>query len=141
MALHDRPSITRMDATAVAAKKAYEYAGLTSKDIQLAEVHDAFSISEIMAIEDLGFFEKGKGGKATLDGETALNSGISINTSGGLKCKGHPVGATGLYQLVEATLQLRESAGKAQIDGVSTALTQNIGGSGATIVAHILQKP
>ena len=84
MALHDRPSLTRMDATITASKKAYKYAGIGPNDIQLAEVHDAFSISEIMAIEDLGFFEKGKGGKATEDGETALNSKISINTS---RCK------------------------------------------------------
>ena len=127
-----------MDATIAASKKAYKYAGITAKDIQLAEVHDAFSISEIMAIEDLGFFEKGKGGKATLDGDTALNSGISINTSGGLKAKGNPMGATGVGQAVEMTIQLRGEAGDRQVDNAEKGLIHNIGGTGSTCIVHIL---
>ena len=138
MALHDRPSLTRMDATVAASKKAYKYAGITAKDIQLAEVHDAFSISEIMAIEDLGFFEKGQGGKATLDGETALNSGISVNTSGGLKAKGNPMGATGVGQAVEMTIQLRGEAGDRQVNDAEKGLIHNIGGTGSTCIVHIL---
>ncbi len=138
MALHDRPSLTRMDATIAASRKAYKYAGITANDIQLAEVHDAFSISEIMAIEDLGFFEKGQGGKATQDGETALNSKISINTSGGLKAKGNPMGATGVGQAVEMTIQLRGEAGDRQVDDAERGLIHNIGGTGSTCIVHIL---
>ncbi len=138
MALHDRPSLTRMDATIEASKKAYKYAGIGPNDIQLAEVHDAFSISEIMAIEDLGFFEKGKGGKATEDGETALNSKISVNTSGGLKAKGNPMGATGVGQAVEMTLQLRGEAGDRQVKDAEKGLIHNIGGTGSTCIVHIL---
>ncbi len=138
MALHDRDSITRMDATVVAAKKAFKYAGLKPKDIQLAEVHDNFTITEIMAIEDLGFFKKGQGGKATEDGQTALNANISINTSGGLKAKGNPVGAVGVSQAVEAVLQLRGEAGDRQVDKANNALLHNIGGTGSTAIVHIL---
>ena len=138
MALHDRESITRMDATIVAAKKAFKYAGLKPKDIQLAEVHDNFTISEIMAIEDLGFFKKGQGGKATEDGQTALNSKISVNTSGGLKAKGNPVGAVGVGQAVEAVTQLRGEAGERQVDKAENALLHNIGGTGSTAIVHLL---
>lgn len=138
MALHDRESITRMDATVVAAKKAFKYASLTPKDVNLAEVHDCFTISEIMAVEDLGFFEKGKGGKATEDGETALNAEISVNASGGLKAKGNPVGAVGVAQAVEAVLQLRGEAGDRQVTGAETALLHNIGGTGSTCIVHLL---
>ena len=138
MALHDRDSLTRMDATIVAAKKAFKYASLKPKDIQIAEVHDNFTISEIMAIEDLGFFKKGQGGKATEDGQTALNSKISVNTSGGLKAKGNPVGAVGVAQAVEAVTQLRGEAGERQVDKVENALLHNIGGTGSTAIVHIL---
>ena len=138
MALHDRDSITRMDATIVAAKKAFKYAGLKPKDVQLAEVHDNYTISEIMAIEDLGFFKKGQGGKATQDGQTALNSKISVNTSGGLKAKGNPVGAVGVGQAVEAVTQLRGEAGERQVDKAETALLHNIGGTGSTAIVHLL---
>ncbi|MEW6329234.1 MAG: thiolase domain-containing protein, partial [Candidatus Micrarchaeota archaeon] len=110
IALHSRQSLTKINATIIAARKAYEMAKLEPKDIDLAEVHDCFTIAEILAIEDLGFFEKGKGGRASEDGETALNSKISINTSGGLKGCGHPVGATGVKQAVELTWQLRGEA-------------------------------
>ena len=98
-----------MAATKVAAKQAYERANLKPRDMDFAEVHDCFTIAELLAIEDLGFFKKGEGGKATEAGKTALNGTIPINTSGGLKGKGHPVGATGVAQAVEAFLQLNNT--------------------------------
>jgi len=138
MALHDRDSITRMDATIVAGRKAFKYAGLEPKNVSLAEVHDCTTISEIMAIEDLGFFKKGDGGRATLEGETALNGLISVNTSGGLKAKGYPVGAAGVSQAVEAVTQLRGEAGERQVGKAEIALLHNIGGTGSTAIVHLL---
>ncbi len=137
IALHDRRDITTLDATVAAGKRAYEMAGLAPKDISFVEVHDCFTIAEICAIEDLGFFEKGKGGPASLAGETALNAKISVNPSGGLKSTGHPVGATGVKQAVEAVHQLRGEAGKRQVNGAKYGMTHNVGGSGATAVVHI----
>jgi acetyl-CoA C-acetyltransferase len=138
MALHDRESITRMDATIVAGRKAFNYADLEPKDVDLAEVHDCVTISEIMAIEDLGFFEKGKGGPATEEGQTAINAKVSVNTSGGLKAKGYPVGAVGVSQAVEAVTQLRGDAGERQVDDAEVALLHNIGGTGSTCIVHLL---
>jgi acetyl-CoA C-acetyltransferase len=112
-------------------------AGLGPKDIQLAEVHDCFSIAEICCIEALGFVEKGKGGGAAKSGLTALGGKIPINTSGGLKSKGHPVGATGIAQVIEIFEQLRDEAGDRQVKGARTGLAQNMGGSGASSVVHI----
>lgn len=137
IALHSRQSLTGLKATQVAAKKAFERAKLTPKDINLAEVHDCFTIAEIMAIEDLGFFEKGKGGPASLEGKTALGGEIPVNTSGGLKACGHPVGATGIKQAVECVWQLRGEAEGRQVKDAHTALSHNVGGSGATAVVHI----
>jgi len=104
----------------------------------VAEVHDCFTIAEILAIEALGFCKQGEGGKFTEDGETGIQGSIPINTSGGLKAKGHPVGATGIAQAIEITLQLRGEAGKRQIEGAEIGLIHNVGGSGATCVVHIL---
>src|SRR5439155_1324640 len=115
LAVHDRRDITMMDATVVAGKRAFAEARLNPKDVQVAEVHDNFTISEILAIEDLRFVEKGKGGPATADGLTALNGKISVNTSGGLKARGQPVGATGVAQAVEIVRQLRGQGGKRQV--------------------------
>ncbi len=140
IALHSRQSLTKINASIIAARKAYQVAKVEPKDINLAEVHDCFTIAEIIAIEDLGFFEKGKGGRASEDGETALNSKISINTSGGLKGCGHPVGATGVKQAVELTWQLRGEAKNRQVDGAEIGLAHNVGGSGATCVVHILKR-
>ena len=140
LALSSRKSLTELRATKVAAKKAFETARLTPKDIDLCEVHDCFTIAEIMAIEDIGFFPKGKGGKATADGETALNATVSINTSGGLKGCGHPVGATGVKQAVEVTWQLRGEAGERQVKDAEIGMTHNVGGSGATCVTHIMRR-
>ena len=139
MALHDRQRITVTDATVNAAKEAYARAGRKPGDIQVAEVHDAFTIGELLAIEGLGFVEIGRGGKATEEGETAIGGRIPVNTSGGLKAKGHPVGATGVAQVVEVVLQLRGEAGKRQVDA-DVGLTHNVGGSGGTAAVHILEK-
>ncbi|WP_457555474.1 thiolase domain-containing protein [Candidatus Pyrohabitans sp.] len=139
IALHDRRSITVADATVNAAKEAYARAKRSAGDIQVAEVHDAFTIGEILAIEGLGFFKIGEGGRATEEGETAIGGRIPVNTSGGLKAKGHPVGATGVAQVVEIALQLRGEAGKRQVDA-DVGLAHNVGGSGGTAVVHILEK-
>ena len=138
--LHDRRSLTSIDATTVAADRAFKMAKLQRSKIDVAEVHDCFTIAEIMAIEDLGFFEKGAGGPVTLAGDTAIGGKIPINTSGGLKACGHPVGATGIKQAVEIVEQLRGDAGKRQVDGAEVGLTHNVGGTGGTVVVHILAR-
>ncbi len=140
IALHDRREIGGMKATRIAAEKAFKNSNISSKDIDFAEVHDNYSISEIVAIEDLGFFKKGEGGPATEEGRTALNSEISINTSGGLKAKGQPVGAVGINQAIEAAIQLRGDAGDRQVEDARYGLTHNVGGTGASAVVHILER-
>ncbi len=140
ISLHDRADITTLDASVVAGQRAYKMAGLTPGDIDVVEVHDCFTIAEICAIEDLGFFEKGDGGRASEDGETAIGSRIPVNTSGGLKACGHPVGATGIKQAVEITEQLRGTAGKSQVDGAGIGMIHNVGGSGGTAVVHIFSR-
>jgi len=140
LALHDRRDLCTMDATVVAGKRALAEAKLEPKDIQVAEVHDNFTITEILAIEDLRFVEKGKGGPATVEGVTALNGKISVNTSGGLKARGQPVGATGVAQAVEIVKQLRNEAGKRQVVGARRGLTHTLGGTGATAVVHIFER-
>ena len=138
ISLHDRREITTLDATVHAAKKAYKMASIKPNDINLAEVHDCFTIAEICAIEDLGFVPKGNGGPATEEGMTAFDGEIPVNPSGGLKACGHPVGATGIKQAVEVALQLRGDAGKRQVRGAEVGLTHNVGGTGGTAVVHIL---
>ena len=140
ISLHSRPSLTGLRATSEAAKKAYKMAGVEPNDIDLAEVHDCFTIAEIMAIEDLDFCKKGEGGKVTQEGETAIGGRISVNTSGGLKGKGHPVGATGIAQAVEIVQQLRGEAGKRQVNDAEVGLAHNVGGSGGTAVVHIFRR-
>jgi len=140
IALHNRRTFTSLYATKMAAEKAYKMAKVTAKDIDVCEVHDCFTSAEVMAIEDLGFFDKGKGGFASFDGETALNSKISINTSGGLKGCGHPVGATGVKQVAEIVWQLRGQAGNRQVTGAEIGMTHNVGGSGATCAVHIMKR-
>ena len=140
IALQSRRTFTALYATKIAAEKAYKMAKLQPKDIDVCEVHDCFTSAEVMAIEDLGFFEKGKGGFASFDGETSLNSKISINTSGGLKGCGHPVGATGVKQAAEIVWQLRGQAEKRQVKGAEIGMTHNVGGSGATCVVHIMKR-
>jgi len=140
LALHDRRDITTLDATVCAARVAFGQARVEPGQINVAEVHDCFTIAEILAIEDLGFVEKGQGGKAVEEGMTSLNGKLPINTSGGLKACGHPVGATGIKQAYEITLQLRGEAKKRQIDDAEIGLTHNVGGSGGTALVHILSR-
>ncbi len=139
LALHARRDICTLDATVHAANMAYKQSKITPKKIDLAEVHDCFTISEICAIEDLGFVKKGEGGKAIENKITTLDGSLPVNTSGGLKSKGHPVGATGVAQIVEITQQLRGEAGKRLVKDAQIGLTHNVGGSGATCVVHILE--
>jgi len=139
IALHTRKDITTIKAATVAAQKAYQMAGVGPKDIQFAEVHDCFANAEVMVTESIGFFEAGDGAPAVERGDTALDGKLPINTSGGLKSKGHPVGATGVAQIIEVALQLRGDAGKRQLKGVRRGLTQNMGGSGGSSVVHILE--
>jgi acetyl-CoA C-acetyltransferase len=138
IALHDRRDLTTMDATVIAGKKALDMAKVTPKDIQLAEVHDSYTISEIVAIEDLRFVEKGKGGPATEEGVTELDGDVAVNPSGGLKARGQPVGATGIAQAVEMVRQLRGEADARQVAGAEVGLIHNQGGTGATAVVHVL---
>ncbi|UCD76687.1 MAG: thiolase domain-containing protein [Phycisphaerales bacterium] len=139
IALHDRDDFASMRAVAQSAERAYAMAGRTAKDIDFAEVHDCFTIAEIIVSEDLGLVEKGKGGPAAEAGETALDGRIPINPSGGLKSKGHPVGATGIAQVVEITEQLRGEAGPRQVKDARIGLAQNMGGSGGSSLVHILE--
>lgn len=140
IALHDRRDITTIDATVHAARKAYQMADMEPKDIQAVEVHDCFSINGILALEDLGFVEKGKGGFAVEEGMTGLDGDIPVNPSGGLKARGHPLGATGIAQAAEIVWQLRGEAGKRQIDDIEVGMTHNIGGTGGTAAVHIFSR-
>ncbi|MCK4335327.1 MAG: thiolase domain-containing protein [Candidatus Aenigmarchaeota archaeon] len=140
LSLFSRRSITTLDATVYAAKEAYRQARLSPKDIDFAEVHDCFTIAEICAYEDLGFTEKGKGGKLIEEGETEMGGKIPVNASGGLKAKGHPVGATGIAQIVEIVKQLKGEAEKRQVKNAELGLAHNVGGSGATATVHILSR-
>ncbi len=139
IALAHRDDMTYLDAVAKAAERAYKMAGVTPKDIDFAEVHDCFTIAEICVTEALGFFEPGKGGEAAEAGKTALDGEIPINTSGGLKSKGHPVGATGVAQICELVEQLRGTAGERQVKNAKRGLAQNMGGSGGSSTVHILE--
>ncbi len=140
ISLSARKSITELRAVQLAAQKAYTQAKITPRDVDVAEVHDCFTIAEIMAIEDLGFFKKGDGGRATLEGRTTFGGDVVVNTSGGLKAAGHPVGATGVKQAVEITWQLRGEAEGRQVKDATIGLSHNVGGSGATAVVHIYRR-
>jgi acetyl-CoA C-acetyltransferase len=140
IALSSRREITWIESTYQAAKRAYAMAGKKPEDIDVVEVHDCFTIAEICVMEALGLVEKGKGGKAVEDGLTSLHGKIPINTSGGLKAKGHPVGATGVAQAIEIVKQLREEAGPRQVKGARVGLTQNMGGSGGSSIVHIFER-
>jgi len=139
IALHDRADMTTIRAATEAAAQAYKMANKRPEDIDFAEVHDCFTIAEIVISEALGFFEPGKGGPAAEAGETALTGKMPINVSGGLKSKGHPVGATGIAQIVELTEQLRGESGERQVKDARVGLAQNMGGSGGSSVVHILE--
>jgi acetyl-CoA C-acetyltransferase len=139
LSLHERKDICTLYSTVKASEKAYKQANITSKDIDFAEVHDCFTIAEICAIEDLGFVKKGEGGKAIDNNITQLNGSLPVNPSGGLKSKGHPVGATGVAQIVEIVTQLRGEADNRQVKNAKIGLAHNVGGSGATCTVHILE--
>ncbi|HYP13069.1 MAG TPA: thiolase domain-containing protein [Bryobacteraceae bacterium] len=136
--LDRKDDITTFYSVRLAAEKAYQMAGVGPRDISFAEVHDCFTIAEIVAIEDLGFVEKGRGGFYSAEGCTRLDGERPINPSGGLKAKGHPVGATGAAQICETVLQIRGEAGDRQIANNSIGLSQNLGGSGASAVVTVL---
>ena len=135
--LYERKSLTSLLAAKLAAKTAYDISAVKPEDVDLAEVHDCFTIAEIIAYEDLGFCPQGKGGKLVENGKTKLGERIPVNTSGGLKAKGHPVGATGTAQAYEMYLQLTGQADQRQVKNAKTGLTHNVGGSGATATVHI----
>ncbi len=137
--LAQRKSLTEVAATRQASQQALKQAGAEIADIKIAEVHDCFTIAEILAMEDLGFCKKGLGGEFVSNGHTRLGGKIPVNTSGGLKACGHPVAATGLKQIIEIANQLLQKSGKRQVKGANIGLTHNVGGSGATVVVHILQ--
>jgi acetyl-CoA C-acetyltransferase len=137
IALHDRRDISTLDATVEAGRRALGQARLQHRDIDIVEVHDCFTIAELCAIEDLGFCAKGEAGRVTEEGITAIGGRLPVNTSGGLKACGHPVGATGIKQIYEIVQQIRGEAGKRQVD-TKIGMAHNVGGTGATVVVHIL---
>jgi acetyl-CoA C-acetyltransferase len=139
IALHSRNDLTTLNSTVKAAQDAYKMSGVKPADINVAEVHDCFTIAEIVVSEDLGFFEKGEGGCAVSDGRTEIGGEIPINPSGGLKSKGHPVGATGVAQVIEIVKQLRGESEERQVEKARVGLTQNMGGSGGSSIIHILK--
>ncbi len=140
IALHSRPDFTTLGATVKAAGDAYRMAGVESKQIQVADVHDCFTIAEVIATEDLGFFPRGQGGIAAEEGRTGLKSERPINPDGGLKAKGHPVGATGIAMAYEMFKQVRGEAGKLQVQGVEIGLAQNVGAAGASVAVQIFRR-
>ncbi len=137
LSVHDRKDPLWLQAAEDSARAAYKQAGISPEDVDFFELHDAFTIMAALSLEACGFAERGQGTRLAVEGEIALDGKIPICTMGGLKARGHPVGATGLYQIVEAALQLRGEAGKNQLPHPRWGMTQNIGGSGATIVTHI----
>jgi acetyl-CoA C-acetyltransferase len=139
LSLSHRKDPADLDVVKLSAERAYKMAGLAPSDVHVAEVHDCFAIAEICCYEAMGFVERGKGKDAARDGVTDLGGKIPVNISGGLKSKGHPVGATGIAQAVTIVEQLRGEAGESQVEGARIGLAQNMGGSGASSVIHIFQ--
>ncbi len=137
MALADREDVAWLGAVQASAERAYDMAGVGPGDVDVVEVHDCFAIAEICCIEALGLVDRGKGGEATRSGMTALGGKVPVNTSGGLKSKGHPVGATGIAQAIEIFEQLRGESGDRQVKNARTGMAQNMGGSGASSVVHL----
>jgi acetyl-CoA C-acetyltransferase len=138
-ALQGREHLTTIPSTRIAAEAAYKMAGITPKDVDFAEVHDCFTIAEIVDTEDLGFFEKGKGVEGVREGQTSRKGEIPINPSGGLKSKGHPIGATGVGQIAEVFEQLTGKAGERTVNDAKIGLTQNFGATGASCAVHIFK--
>jgi len=139
LAIHDRRDPLTLEAAVKSSQAAYRQAGIKPQDLDFFELHDAFTIMSALSLEAAGFAEPGQGVRLALEGEITREGRVPITTMGGLKARGHPVGATGLYQIVEATLQLRGLAGANQVPDAQLGMVQNIGGSGATIITHILE--
>ena len=139
IALHDRRDLLGLEGAALSASKAYSQAKVTPKDIDLFELHDAFTIMSVLSLEACGFAERGRGVRLGTQGDIAIGGQVPVTTMGGLKARGHPVGATGIYQVIEVALQLREQAGANQVRDARLGMAQNIGGSGATVVTTILE--
>jgi len=139
IALHDRRDLLGLEGAALSAAKAYSQAKVTTEDIDLFELHDAFTIMSVLSLEACGFAERGRGVRLGTEGDITIGGRIPITTMGGLKARGHPVGATGIYQVIEVALQLREQAGANQVRNARLGMAQNVGGSGATVVTTILE--
>jgi len=139
IAVHSRKDPLFLSAASESSKRAYDMANAQPKDIDVFELHDAFSIMSALSLEACGFAERGQGVRLGLDNEIGPNGRVPVCTRGGLKARGHPVGATGMYQIVEVVQQLRGECGATQVDGAKIGMAQNIGGSGATILTHILK--
>jgi acetyl-CoA C-acetyltransferase len=139
IAVHSRKDPLFLSAAYESSRRVYEMANVTSKDIDVFELHDAFSIMSALSLEACGFAERGQGVRLGLDNEISPTGRVPVCTRGGLKARGHPVGATGMYQIVEVVQQLRGECGATQVDGAKIGMAQNIGGSGATILTHILK--
>ncbi len=139
LSLSDRADLTSWRATEHAARRAYQEAGVSVADVDVAEVHDAYTITELLAVEDLGFVKKGEGGPATVEGRTGDGGDVVVNPSGGLKARGHPVGATGIAQVCELTWHLRGTASDRQVKDARIGVAHNTGGTGATAVVHVLE--
>ena len=140
LAVHSRKDPMFLSAAYLSSRRAYEMAGVTPEDIDVFELHDAFSIMAALSLEASGFAERGQGVRLGLDNEISPQGRVPVCTRGGLKARGHPVGATGMYQIVEVVQQLRGECGKTQVEDARIGMAQNIGGSGATILTHILKK-
>ena len=140
LAVHDRRDPLVLDGAALSTHRACQQAAVGPQDIDLFELHDAFSIMAVLSLEAAGFAEKGQGLRLALDGEIGIQGRIPVTTMGGLKARGHPVGATGVYQVVEVVQQLRSQAGANQVSDAQMGMAQNIGGSGATVITHILER-
>jgi acetyl-CoA C-acetyltransferase len=140
VAVHDRRDPLVLEGARLSTQRAYNRAGVGPPDIDLFELHDAFSIMAALSLEAAGFAGKGDGLRLALDGEISIDGQIPVTTMGGLKARGHPVGATGIYQIVEVVQQLRSLAGENQVPDARLGMAQNIGGSGATVVTHILER-
>jgi len=140
VAVHDRRDPLTLDGAALSTRRAFKQAGVELEEIDLFELHDAFSIMAALSLEAAGFADKGQGLQLALDGEIGIRGRVPIATMGGLKARGHPVGATGIYQVVEVTQQLRGLAGANQVENARIGMAQNIGGSGATVITHILER-
>ncbi len=139
IAVHSRKDPLFLAAAARSARQCYAMAGVEPREIDVFELHDAFSIMSALSLEACGFADRGQGVRLALDGDIAISGRVPICTRGGLKARGHPVGATGMYQILEVVQQLRAECQETQVEGASVGMAQNIGGSGATVLTHILK--